>query len=989
MCDIEACFHRILVDPQDIDALRFFFWKDFDLNQPYVVFRMLVHLFGSTSSPSISTFAIRYLAELFKNEYPPEVILAILWNLYVDDLIKSCPDVQSAIKLINGLVNLLKRGGFRLTKFVSNSREVLAAIPSEDRAKSVKDFDESTLPVERALGVKLDVEDDAFVFKVSHLKVGEIRNTRRLILGLISSVWDPIGFLACVLLKGRRILQVLTCDKRYGWDEVISDEELEEFQEWALSLLLLETMKVPRWIGSPALGKITSTQLHFCSDASDTAYGACAYIRKADEAGNIHAALVAAKSRVTPLKHQCEFDINGSMPKMEFCAGVVAVQLFIFLISELGLEFDEVWFWCDSTCVIRWVRNRTTRHKPFVFNRISQILAATKMEQWRYCPTDLNPADLCSRGFKSDDQESWNFFLTGGFLQRPSSEWPENPLDAAPAEDVVANLAATSIAPSFNFIGKLSERVSSWAKLVKHLIWWKRFKSYLMEKFLPNRKCKATVGPISVAEMKTAEADIFVFLQEDRFSEELSYLNEIEADEPFRVIGKQKSLNSKDSQLRRLDPFIHENLIRVGGRLGNSSLQFSAKYPIILPSNSHAVSLLVRQEHAKQGHAGVEQVHHALRQSFWILKGRQTIKKEIGKCRKCRRLSAKPCTQKMASLPSFRVTPGTPFQYVGVDYLGPFLIRWGRSTRKRWICLFTDMKMRGVHLEVAADLTPTAFINCFFRFISRRPGVEFMFLDCGTNFTAAESQLKDEIKKWNADIDFHMRLKGIKWSFNPPAAPHWGGIWERLVRSTKRILTSICNSTSTPTDDVLNTLVTAAEGIINQRPLTRVSDDSRDLNALSPAQLTSHGTPSYSSASILPPCVDADGAELRRHKRQAETLADTFWLRWSREYLSTLQERQKWLNPSPDLNDGDLVLLVDEKRHCADYPLARITHVFPGSDGLVRRVRVRTSRREYDRDRSRIVLLEASDGGGSDSTNDNSNNFPPVLPSSSQDSGVE
>ena len=547
MCDIEACFHRILVDPQDIDALRFFFWKDFDLNQPYVVFRMLVHLFGSTSSPAISTFAIRYLAELFKNEYPPEVILAILWNLYVDDLIKSCPDVQSAIKLINGLVNLLKRGGFRLTKFVSNSREVLAAIPSEDRAKSVKDFDESTLPVERALGVKLDVEDDAFVFKVSHLKVGEIRNTRRLILGLISSVWDPIGFLACVLLKGRRILQVLTCDKRYGWDEVISDEELEEFQEWALSLLLLETMKVPRWIGSPALGKIASTQLHFCSDASDTAYGACAYIRKADEAGNIHAALVAAKSRVTPLKHQCEFDINGSMPKMEFCAGVVAVQLFIFLISEMGLEFDEVWFWCDSTCVIRWVRNRTTRHKPFVFNRISQILAATKMEQWRYCPTDLNPAHLCSHGFKSDDQESWNFFLTGGFLQRPSSEWPENPLDAAPAEDVVANLAATSIAPSFNFIGKLSERVSSWAKLVKHLIWWKRFKSYLMEKFLPNRKCKATVGPISVAEMKTAEADIFVSLQEDHFSPELSYLNEIEADELFRVIGKQMSLNSKDS----------------------------------------------------------------------------------------------------------------------------------------------------------------------------------------------------------------------------------------------------------------------------------------------------------------------------------------------------------------------------------------------------------------------------------------------------------
>ena len=331
----------------------------------------------------------------------------------------------------------------------------------------------------------------------------------------------------------------------------------------------------------------------------------------------------------------------------------------------------------------------------------------------------------------------------------------------------------------------------------------------------------------------------------------------------------------------------------------------------------------------------------------------------------------------MAPLPSYRITPGVAFQYTGVDYAGPFITRLGRSTRKRYICLFTDMKMRAVHLEVAADLTPTAFINCFFRFISRRPGVQFMFSDCGTNFTSAEKELRDSIRDWNKDIDLHLRIKGIRWSFNPPAAPHWGGVWERIVRSVKRILSSICSSTSTPTDDVLNTLVVAAEGIINQRPLTKVSDDPRDFCALSPAQLISPGTPSFSSASILPPCVDANGNELRRHGRHAVNLADNFWRRWISEYLSSLQVRQKWLSPSPNLKVGDLVLLVDEKRHRADYPLALITMTFPGSDGLVRRVRVRTSQREYERDRSKVILLEASDNDKDDDAD--SGNVDPAL----------
>ena len=262
-------------------------------------------------------------------------------------------------------------------------------------------------------------------------------------------------------------------------------------------------------------------------------------------------------------------------------------------------------------------------------------------------------------------------------------------------------------------------------------------------------------------------------------------------------------------------------------------------------------------------------------------------------------------------------------------------------------------------------MTPSAFINCLFRFISRRPGVKRAYSDCGTNFTAADKELRNEISQWNESVNLELRKKGIVWHFNPPASPHRSGLVERAVQSVKRVLKKIVNDCSGLSDDLLHTFSTAVEGILNQRPLTRASDDARDLQALCPAMLVSPGTPFFNTSSVIPPNKDCDGNLLRRQWRYGRNMVATFWKRWTQEYISGLQERQKWFEPSRNLEVGDLVLLLQDQRSRGEWPLAVVTAAFPGPDGLVRSVRVRTAVREFDRDRSKVVLLEADVGGNS------------------------
>ena len=217
------------------------------------------------------------------------------------------------------------------------------------------------------------------------------------------------------------------------------------------------------------------------------------------------------------------------------------------------------------------------------------------------------------------------------------------------------------------------------------------------------------------------------------------------------------------------------------------------------------------------------------------------------------------------------------------------------------------MVTRAVHLEVAFSLSTDSFIMCLRRFIARRGKPTVIYSDNGTNFVGANRNLRECISAWKQDkIRSALSQDGIQWVFNPPAASHMGGIWERLVRSRKKAVDVVLQN-QVLTDEVLLTAFAEVEWLVNSRPLTEVSSDVDDLEALTPNHfIIGRGTVN------LPPSVFV-GREISRHKRwhQAQVVATHTWNRWLREYLPCLITRKKWLQPTANVKIGDLVLVID------------------------------------------------------------------------------
>ena len=205
---------------------------------------MTVHLFGATSSPSCANFALKQAANDFEGEYGGEAANFIQNDFYVDDGLQSVPTVTSAIELVTNVKAMCHHGGFNLHKVMSNSKDVIKCIPDSDRAEGVKeiDLDLDTLPLERTLGVQWCIESDSFEFIVL---LQDKPCMRRGILSTVSSIYDPIGFVAPLMLQGKSILQEL-CNLQLGWDDPILEGTKMKWEKWRTELMKLQSITIPR-----------------------------------------------------------------------------------------------------------------------------------------------------------------------------------------------------------------------------------------------------------------------------------------------------------------------------------------------------------------------------------------------------------------------------------------------------------------------------------------------------------------------------------------------------------------------------------------------------------------------------------------------------------------------------------------------------------------------------------------------------------------------
>ena len=957
MADIESMFHQVNVRYEDCDALRFLWWPNNDLNLEPEEFQMTVHLFGATSSPSCANFALRKTADDNSESFDEEVTDTVKRNFYVDDCLKSAGDDDKATALASDLRELLAKGGFRLTKWVSNSAKVIASLPESERAGSVKDLCFDKPSIERALGVLWDIIYDEFGFRI---KVKDNPPTRRGILSIVCSVYDPLGFASPFVLPAKILMQDL-CRKNLAWDDPIQSDHLVRWKNWQEEVVKVEQLRVPRCFKPSNFGEITSSQLHHFSDASQRGYGAVSYLRLTNENDEIYCSFVMGKARLAPMK-------ETTIPRLELSAAVVATRLDKIIRAEIDIPINKSLFWTDSTCVIGYIANEDRRFQTFVANRVASIREVSSPSQWRHVSTQLNPADDASRGLSADELISNRRWLTGpDFLWKPEPYWPAtfNILDKIPDEDPeikreVHAFATTNTDKSM--LEVMFKRFSSWERLKKFIAWLLRYRTNLRTARTRRKGetiCKrkeSAIMPISVDEMIQAEKEIVRHVQGNNFQEEISGLRKSVAGGDDKSSRTRIISIKKSSPIYRLDPKLEDNLLCIGGRLRNAPIPKETKHPLILPKNHHISILIARHYHLTAGHSGLEHVLSLMRERFWVIGARATLKGILKKCVDCRKRQAPIGEQKMADLPEHQVTPERPpFTFVGVDCFGPFTIKRARSRVKRYGVLFTCMTIRAIHLEVAHSLDTDSFLHAMRRFIARRGPPEVMRSDNGGNFVSGEKELRAAVAAWNQEkVHQFLMQRQVKWIFNPPSGSHHGGIWERCIRTVRKVMTALLNQ-QTLDDEGLVTMMCEVESIINSRPLTKVSDDPEDLEALTP----NHLLLLRSGPSSPPGIFKKEDLYTRRRWRQVQYLSDVFWRRWVKEYLPSLQERQKWVRPRRNFAPGYIVLLAEENSPRCAWPLGRILEVKPNTkDGYVRMITLKTKSTILERPVDKVVFLE-------------------------------
>ncbi|XP_052430381.1 uncharacterized protein LOC127971416 [Carassius gibelio] len=925
VCDVEKMFHRFHVNLDDRDFLRFLWWEEGNTEKEPKEYCMRVHIFGAASSPGCANYGMKYLASKYEKDYPLAASF-IRKNFYVDDGLVSIDSNEKANKLINEARDVLAKGKLRLHKFVSNCREVLNAIPESERASVVKDVDlnYNELPMQSVLGVKWNIETDTFSFKVD---LTEKAATRRGILSVVASVYDPLGFLAPYVFVGKRVLQEM-CKRGVGWDEPLPSDLKPKWDTWLHDLENLQRIRIPRCFIPENMGKIQKIELHHFSDASSEGYGQCSYIRTvADE--QVHCALVMGKARVAPTK-------VFSIPRLELTAATVSASVSHLLREELDLEINEEFFWTDSQIVLGYIKNEARRFHVFVANRVQKIRDSTDPKQWFYVETNQNPADCTSRGSKVAD------LIDSSWLKGPKFLWEKEIVTHKTSPkllvgDPEVKVLKTDACVRDNFLERLT-RFSDWNTAINAIARIKRLVK------------RDRSGFISVEEREKAALVLIKAAQKEAFEEELKCLSQNPAKLP------------KNNRLYQLDPVLQNELLRVGGRLRKSNAALELKHPIILPKEGIVTQLILDHCHKKIQHQGRGQTLNELRSSgYWIMGASNVVAKYIKNCVTCRKLRRPVEEQRMADLPADRVEPSPPFLYSGIDCFGPFYTKQGRKEFKRYGLLFTCLSSRAVHLEMLEDLTTDAFLNALRCFIAIRGAVRQIRSDQGTNFVGARNELEKGLKDLDQErISTYLASKQCDFLMNVPEASHMGGVWERQIRTVRSVMNAVLAQAKGRLDDTsLRTFFYEAMLIVNNRPLTtNTINDPESLEPLTPNHLLTMKT----SVPLPPPGkFIREDLYARKRWRRVQYLSEQFWSRWRKEYLANLSLRQQWHKPRRNVQIGDVVIVKEDNVHRNEWRLARVVETSADDDGLVRKVKLQMGQSKLGKKGERltqITLLE-------------------------------
>ena len=376
--DIEGMFLQVGVIPEDRPSLRFL-WRE-DPATDVAVYQYLRHIFGSKDSPTCANYALQQTARDNRNQFR-EAANSVENHFYMNDYLESSPTVNEATKKAQDLVEMLAKGGFKLTKFVSNVSSLVNNVDPKsqlptDSTEKVLATDEETSHV---LGLKWNHSRDTLV--VSRGTTPDLNRpiTQRIVLSLVSAVYDPIGLVAPYTVTARLLLKDIWRLSGQQWDNNLPDDVSEKFLEWAAELPKLSEITIPR---SYFRGTIENVELHVFGDSSQDVFSAVVFLRArvdSNEGTETQLAYVFGKARVAPMKVL-------TIPKLELQAALLAARLKDEIQQALTVPVERTFMWTDSTTVLQWLHS-IDKKPVFVANRVAEILELTTVDEWNHVPT--------------------------------------------------------------------------------------------------------------------------------------------------------------------------------------------------------------------------------------------------------------------------------------------------------------------------------------------------------------------------------------------------------------------------------------------------------------------------------------------------------------------------------------------------------------------------------------------------------------------------
>ncbi|XP_016661601.2 uncharacterized protein LOC107884315 [Acyrthosiphon pisum] len=673
--------------------------------------------------------------------------------------------LDDALSIQVELTAVLNGAGFELRKWASNTAAVVHAVPEEFRVIKSTTFAGDEGGDTKVLGLSWHTGGDYFGCE-AHLDSAAVF-TKRGILSLTARFFDPLGLFAPSIFLAKHIMQ-RTWQSNCTWDQRLPTEIHSDWSRFVDELPALASVRVPRYFNTTAGAQCS---LYGFCDASQRGYAAVVFLRIHDAPRASSVMLVGSKTKLAPLKPL-------SIPRLELNAAVLLSRWMsrIFLLLNTHIDIVDMCSWTDSSIVLSWLTVPHDTFKQYVSNRVHQVRTLLPSCQWRHVSSEMNPADCASRGLMPSELPHHQLYWQGpAFLRDPPQEWGSDiaRLPVAELPEVKSMSPAVCLAaPTVEWF----TRFSSYDALIRVVARVRRFINICRRR--PVEKSNA----LTRAELDGATRAVIAASQRVTF--------------PTLVSDLRRLRHLASKPLARLCPFVDsEGIIRVGGRLRHSELPYDGRHPILLAKGSYLALLVCRHWHKITGHSGPRVMTSLIHRQYWIVSLRAVIHSVVSQCTRCVRLRASVPTPVMADLPESRVLQCRPFSCVGVDYAGPIPMRDNKlrksRTYKAYIAVFVCMSVKAVHLELVSDLSTPAFLAGFDRFVARRGLPTTVYSDCGTNFVGADRQLRQLINSAAAQSIITSGRPYCDWKFNPPSAPHFGGLWEAAVRLAKRLLVRI------------------------------------------------------------------------------------------------------------------------------------------------------------------------------------------------------